>query len=125
VNPTPELWEALKKARSEREIKHVARKIATWDRRQGLGYTPAPSRSQQAEYDFPRLLKLHARTVLEAKKLPEYPKSARPTSDDRRIWFFAKVLAGLMVRRSPLYTLKRLSGWHGEEFPKLEQGEKR
>lgn len=117
INPTPEFWVALKQARSEHEINDVADKIAQWDRQQGLGYTPMPSSSQQTEYDFLQVMRLHAQVILEAKNLPEYPKSKRPKSDDKRIWFFSKVLAGLMLGRSPLYTLKRLSGWHGEGFP--------
>lgn len=117
INPAPELWEKLKAAGSDRALKNVAAKIAAWDRRQGLGYTPAPHMAQPPEYDFVRVLRENARTILEAKELPEYPESKRKKSDDKRVWFFAKILAGLMFNRSPLYTLKRLSRWRG--FPEL------
>lgn len=113
VFPAPELWKELKDARSEREIREVADAIGEWDREQGLGYTPRPHFSQRAEYDFVEVLRSQARTILKAKRLPEYPKSDRETSDDKRIWFFAKSLAGLKLDRSPLYALKRLSHWRG------------
>lgn len=114
VFPSPDLWEALKQARTEREIMATAAKIAQWDREQQLGYTPDPRGSQVEEYDFIRVLAIHAHTIIAALQLPEYPKSRRPKSDDKRVWFFAKVLAGLMCEQRPLYTLKRLSRWHGD-----------
>lgn len=114
VIPSPDLWEDLKEARSERAITAIAAKIAQWDQEQQLGYTQNPRSSELAKYDFIRALTTHARTIMEALQLPEYPKTERSKSDDKRVWFFAKVLAGLMCEQRPLYTLKRLSRWHGD-----------
>jgi hypothetical protein len=117
VSPAPELWKRLRNARSAREIEQVAKDISRWESSQGLGYTG------NKDYDFPRALQLHASAFVKAKTLPEYPsapQSKRPRSDEKRAWFFAKVLAGLMLGRSPLYALRRLSGWRGEPYLKIK-----
>ena len=47
-----------------------------------------------------------------ATRLWNYPKDkGRPTSDNKRIEFFAKALAGLMLGISPATATKRLSHW--------------
>ena len=51
------------------------------------------------------------RALVKAKRFPHYPKNPRPSSDDKRLIFFAKVLAGLEHGLAPLSATKRLSHW--------------
>lgn len=89
----PELWNQLKRARTVSEVEeatdHIAKMIPTahW-----------------------RALRSHAREFLSAKKLHHYPKSRRrPSSDDKRLQFIAKVWSGFMQDISPATATKRLS----------------
>jgi len=44
----------------------------------------------------------HADLVVKAKNDPRYPRSDRPSSDDKRLEFFPAVMAGITEERSPL-----------------------
>jgi hypothetical protein len=51
--------------------------------------------------------------IAKAKNLWTYPRADRPTSDDKRIEFFAKCFAALMLGKSPATATARwLAGWH-------------
>jgi len=58
------------------------------------------------------VLDAHADTLLIGKKLPSYAKTNRPSSDDKRIEFLSKVLAGARLGLAPITAAKRLSHWH-------------
>lgn len=94
VPPSPEIWKQLKKARSVADVQRVARSLRQRRR---------ISRPQS------ELFHSHAEELLRAKELPHYPKSNRPRSDDKRIQFFAKVLAGLGRGIAPATATKRLA----------------
>jgi hypothetical protein len=96
VLPRRELWERLKNARSVVDVRQVAR---------GL---------RRNHPFFSNILNTHAEDLLRAKQLPNYPGSNRPRSDEKRIWFFAKVLAGLEGGIAPVTATKRLA-----HFPRL------
>jgi hypothetical protein len=91
ILPKPKIWERLTKTRSVSDIRQIAR---------GL---------RKSDPVFASVLRSHAKTVLEAKQLPNYPGSDRKHSDDKRIWFFAKVLAGLELGIAPATATKRLA----------------
>ncbi len=93
--PRPEIWERLKRARSVAEVRQTARDLHERNR-----MISAPQ--WEAFHS-------HAEDLLRAKKLHNYPKSNRPHSDDKRIHFFAKVLAGLMQGIAPATATKRLA----------------
>lgn len=109
-------WNQLQHARSLRHIQQAIQKIIRWERRlntelfpgEHIGYFPSIS-------EFVRRLRFHASGFLMAKRLPSYPNSDRLKSRDKRIQFFAKVLAGLDMGIRPAYAVKLLSGWR---FPK-------
>ena len=61
--------------------------------------------------EFPRVIRDHATELLRAKKGWNYPKKDRPKSDDKRVMFFAKILAGFMLGLSAGYATKRLAYW--------------
>ncbi len=107
VMPKPQVWEHLKRAHSVKEIREVARSMSWW----AGGYLPGGDWA----IDFPRALHSHAEDVLKAKRLPNYPKSNRPRSDDKRVEFFAKILAGLMHGIAPATATKRLTRWNYPE----------
>ncbi|MCI0722935.1 MAG: hypothetical protein L0338_28805 [Acidobacteria bacterium] len=93
--PRPEVWSRLKKARSVAEVRKIADELHRVNRT-----------ISAAQW---KPLHLHARDFLRAKRLHSYPKSDRPRSDDKRIHFFAKILAGLMQGIAPATAIKRLS----------------
>ena len=95
----PDLWEKWKNADSPEEMEQIAAEIARWIR----PYTQARWR---------RELRLHAAELFRAKEdLWNYPRSDRPTSENRRVDFFAKAIAGLMLDISPATAMRKMLGW--------------
>jgi hypothetical protein len=92
------LWKALKRARSARQVRRICRQSKHWLKwksefvRDGVvrGYAQSPSACPKALYD-------HAEEFCQAKRDDRYPDSDRPSSDDKRIEFFARVMAGLSL----------------------------
>jgi hypothetical protein len=87
----PEIWKRLSGSRSAVDIREISRRI------------------RQQDPLLASTLYSYAEGLLEAKLLHNYPKSKRPSSDDKRIDFFAKVLAGLRLGIAPATATKRLS----------------
>jgi hypothetical protein len=83
--PDPNAWEQLKRARSVKEVQEAAKSIRRWGRQFG---------PIVVWKELPNAIRCHGNEILKAKMLPNYPKSKRPRSDDKRILFFAKVMAG-------------------------------
>jgi hypothetical protein len=106
VMAAPEIWKRLKRARSAKDIQEVSRAIRRW----ASEYMPGEDWATR----FPDALASQADKVLSAKRLPNYPKTNRARSDDKRIEFFSKVLAGLMLGIAPITAIKRLSHWHSQ-----------
>lgn len=102
--PKPEVWEALKKARTPRQVKKTARRIGEL-RSAFTSSTPWAQKPHDA-------LSCFAKGFLDAKDLPNYPKTDRTKSDDKRVQFLAKVMAGLTLGLAPITAAKRLSHWH-------------
>lgn len=106
--PVPEkkeLWNVLLTAEGESDLKEVANRIARW-------IPPIPGHR-----DFRNVLKKCSVELGAAKHVWFYPRDlARPSSDDKRIEFFAKTLAGLMLGVAPATAAKKLSQW---KLPKL------
>jgi hypothetical protein len=109
IFPRPHLWEQLKEAGSIEEMRHAARGIQRWIVAQGLETRMSPA--------FYNLLRVHAADLLAAKHLWIYPRSIeRQSSDKKRIEFFSKVLAGLMLGLAPATAAKRLSHWRPDRI---------
>ncbi len=103
IPPSPAAWEQLKAARKREEILHAAECIRHWARTVGR---------TDWQNEFPATMRDHAEALLRAKKSWAYPRDPRrPTSDDKRVVFLAKVLAGLTLGLSPAYTIKILAYW--------------
>lgn len=96
-------WGQLKRARTEKEIRRAAESIRRW-----------AQHVERSDWrtEFPRVISDHAKDLLRAKKAWNYPRKGRPKSDDKRVSFFAKVLAGFMFGLSPGYATKRLAYWN-------------
>lgn len=91
ILPRRKVWERIKNTRFVSDIRQIAR---------GL---------RKSDPVFSSVLRSNAKAVLQAKELPNYPGSDRKNSDDKRIWFFAKVLAGLELGIAPATATKRLA----------------
>ena len=104
VGPEPDLWKQLKNPRSTKELKGTLESIYCWLIAAVPGVRNMP--------EFRRTLCDHTAELSRVRELWNYPASTdRPTSDDKRIEFFAKALAGLMFGRAPATTTKKLSRW--------------
>jgi hypothetical protein len=57
-------------------------------------------------------LELHGKQVLIGKSLPSYAKTDRKRSDDKRVVFLSKILAGARFGLAPVTAAKRLSHWN-------------
>jgi hypothetical protein len=100
VWPSPEAWEQLKRARSPKAMMGAMTALRKWRRRSWV-----PSND-----DVLRALESDPRDLLRARSLPNYPVNAK-TNDDKRVLFFAKILAGVELGLAPLTATKKLSHW--------------
>jgi hypothetical protein len=96
----PQLWKALKRARSAAEVRRICRQSKYWLKWEFKGeingrrwYCRVPSACPKALYDY-------AEEFCRAKQSERYPRSDdRPSSDDKRIEYLARVMAGLSLVR--------------------------
>jgi hypothetical protein len=109
VMPAPEIWEQLKRARSVGEVRKASRGIRKWMDAQ---FGPVGRWLPGDPLEFPDALNLYAEKVLIGKRLPSYAKTARPSSDDKRVELLSKILAGARAGLAPITAAKRLSHWH-------------
>jgi len=99
VFPRPHLWQQLKEASSAAEMKRVTVRIARWA-------------SRYAHPRWRRDLREHAVGLFEAKQnLWTYPRSDRASSDNKRVEFFGKALAALILGISPATGTRKLLRW--------------
>ena len=102
--PQPHLWEQLKRARSVKELRAATGEIYDWLTAAAPGVTRMP--------EFRAALHDGAGELLKARDLWNYPRKQRPSSDDKRVEFFAEALAGLMLGLAPATATKKLSRWN-------------
>jgi hypothetical protein len=105
-------WNDLKRARSTQDIRRVAQSARRWVLRFPSGVRWADKFPRNLLFQLPRALNVHAADLIKAKRMPHYPRTDRPSSDDKRVEFFAKVLAGLTLGIAPATATKRLAHWH-------------
>lgn len=103
VPPQPQLWLRLKKPRSIKEVQQTGSTMYEWLATAAPGVHKMPE-FRSALCDYPKEL-------FRARALWNYPRTNRPTSDDKRLEFFAEALAGLMWGISPATATKKLSRW--------------
>lgn len=104
--PKREVWEQLKKARSVDQVKRAARRIGK--------LRLAFSSSTKWALNPAGALSTYAKGFLAAKELASYPRrpeKIRKRSDDKRVVFLAKIMAGLTLGLAPITARKRLSNW--------------
>lgn len=100
----PDIWRALVAARTSDEIRMACRQSKRWlnPRWEGKVYL-------QDLYD-------HAEKFIKAKKDVYYPK--RESGDEKRVIFFARVMAGIGLEVSPHTSVDRLRKIkHGKKCP--------
>ena len=103
LSPQPHLWRQLKNPRSVKEVQQIGNAIYE------LLVAAVPGVSTMQE--FRSALCDHPAELFRARKLWNYPRTARPTSDDKRLEFFAETLAGLTLGVAPATATKKLSRW--------------
>jgi len=114
VMPEPEVWALLKRAGTASEIRVASRGIRDWMTKQ-FGANVLRWLPGDPPLEFTDALDLYAEALLIGKRLPSYAKTDRPKSDDKRVVFLSKVLAGARYDLAPITAVKRLSHWN---FPK-------
>lgn len=114
VMPAPEIWELLKGARTTEHIRKASREMSRW---MATEYGPGVGRwlPGSPPLELPDALELYSGQLLLGKRLPSYAKTKRPKSDDKRVVFLSKVLAGARFGLAPITATKRLSHW---DWPK-------
>src|SRR6266849_4727553 len=78
--PEPDIWVRLKRATTAQQVRRVCSQSRHWLN---------PKRSELG-----RVLYKHADQFLEAKADPAYPRSERGSSENKRIQFLARAMAG-------------------------------
>jgi hypothetical protein len=102
-SPQPHLWQQLKRARSIKRMQRTGTEIYDWLVTAVPGVRGLP--------EFKTALCDRAVELFDARDLWNYPRKQRRTSDDKRIEFFAKAFAGLMLGLAPATTTKKLARW--------------
>jgi len=112
LSPAPHAWEQLKRARTADAVRKAAASIRPWElhRIESDYRMIEPDYQQMIGANSSDAICEHAEALVRAKQLPEYPRDPA-SNDDKRIIFFAKVMAGLMFGLAPLTTIRRLSHW--------------
>jgi hypothetical protein len=112
ITPAPYIWKQLETASTASAVKRAARAVRAWAapllRRWGVEWQTTIE--NWVPQHFSGAIFRHAQTIVDAKKLPNYPGDPS-SNDDKRIVFFAKIMAGLTLGLAPLTATKRLSHW--------------
>jgi len=115
VSPRPDLWNSLKKAPSIVRTQHTLKAVSEWF---GSSFSGMPY-----EDAFLRALSNGSTELFRVRKLWNYPASDRPSSDEKRLEFFAKALGGLVMGISPATATKKLSNWNIPKLWSAQMGE--
>ena len=106
VDADSETWREFQSARSGETYQALLARIEA--------RLPEGERSSEMWSKLFRAARERAADLVKARKLAHYPRAKnidRPTSDNKRIEFFAKVLAGLALGLAPATATKRLARW--------------
>lgn len=99
----PDVWNALVEARTADDVRRACRKSKRWLNPEWAGRVYVQRLSEKAEQ------------FVRAKNDPYYPRSARRSSDMKRVTFFARVMAGVTLGISPSTAVDKLRKVkHGE-----------
>jgi hypothetical protein len=99
----PQLWRQLKRPESIKQLQQTSDKIYAWLRASVPGVHAMPQ--------FRDALCAHVAKLFKAHKLWNFPRTDRPSSDEKRVAFFAESLAGLMLGVAPATATKKLARW--------------
>jgi hypothetical protein len=91
------LWEALKRARSAAQVRRICRRSKHWLKWEWKGKRGGKRWYIRSPSACPEALSDHAEEFCRAKGNSRYPRSKRSSSDDRRIEYLARVMAGLSL----------------------------
>ena len=94
------LWESLKRARSAAQVRRICRRSKYWLKFEWSGEWNGRAWNFQTPSPYPRALYDHAEKFCQAKLGKRYPsggKQDRRSSDDKRVEYLARVMAGLSL----------------------------
>jgi len=94
--PDRKIWASLVRAETPEHVRQACKRWMQW-LRPGLGLQP-----------FPEQLAKNAEEFLRIKKDHRYPRSLRPSSDQKRLDHFARGMAGVDVHISPITAIDLL-----------------
>ena len=101
------LWLAVKRATTASEIQQIGEKCAWRGEMSGAGYGAIGAMTWLMR-DYV------AQEILNAKKRPQYPKSDRPSSEDRRMIFLGvATAAGIFELKTATVLRKLAEAWRG------------
>jgi hypothetical protein len=99
IPPERDLWEALKRARTATEVRRICRRSKFWLKWEWTGELNGKRWYCRSLYRCPSALYENADSFCQAKMYSRYPKSNRPSSDDRKLVYFVRVMAALSLTR--------------------------
>lgn len=99
----PQLWRQLKRPESLKQLQQTGEDIYAWLSASVPGIHSTPQ--------FRDALCGHPSELFQARRLWNFPRTDRPSSDEKRIAFFAESLAGLMLGIAPATATKKLARW--------------
>lgn len=102
----PRVWKRLVRARTAQQVRQACRQSKRWLNPEWRGR------------DFVRLLSEEADQFVKAKDDHFYPRAPYPSSDRKRVTFFARAMAGISCDLSPSTAVGRLRKMkHGDKCP--------
>jgi hypothetical protein len=99
----PELWQRLKRPQSIKQLQQTGEDIYEWLSMSVPGIHSTPK--------FRDALCGHAPELFRVRTLWNFPRTDRPSSDEKRIAFFAESLSGLMLGTAPATATRKLARW--------------
>jgi hypothetical protein len=99
IPPERHLWEALKRARTAAEVRRICCRSRYWLRWEWTGELNGKRWYCRSPYLCPSALYDQAEAFCRAKEYSRYPKSSRPSSDDKKLAYFACIMSALSLRK--------------------------
>ena len=99
IPPERHLWEALKRARTAADVRRICRRSRYWLMWEWTGELNGKRWYCRSPYLCPSALYDQAEEFCQAKESTRYPKSSRPSSDDKKLVYFARIMAALSLRK--------------------------
>jgi hypothetical protein len=119
VRREPEIIDRLLNAKTPAQIKRIcAKAFANYSEvtfEGSIAEVPRPSWPISNASLLPGALSQHASAFIEARSGPKFPKSDRPSSRSKQLWFLARALAGFSYGLETRTAINRISSVRPDE----------